>query len=159
MFNYKSNQTLLIKYSMWLNGLPKNTDILDYWYNLFLSETKACIDEDIDNMQAFWYNRWIEDFLEYRDSYKPIVTEEPNKVDGTYLAYYTDYLVSALNIPSREIVSHYGKESFQWIADEYYKLHTFGENLFIELFIEEFGLPPNLIGVRIKTLKGWIYKE
>ena len=139
-----SDISVIKKYICWVEELADNIDFIDYWYNFYLSDTKRKLDEgkNEDNILSFWCNRWREDFEEYVDQYSPI-EGEGYSAGRMFFVYYTDYLITGLHTTSKQIAEHYGKEAFQWIMENEPVLHTIGSNLFLEYFVEQFGLPPN----------------
>ena len=110
-FNYEF--TTVWKLGNWAEALSDDTDFLDYWYNLFLSETKYKIEKNIVNkINAFHWTRWQEDFEEFVDGYIPQNgTGFASDVRG-WFAKYMQYLVFAFQIPGKEIASFYSKDIF-----------------------------------------------
>ena len=132
----------------WAEHLSADIDFIDYWYNLFLSETKAKIESHpMNNINAFYWNRWKNDFEIYVDKYAPVPGIGYNGEVRFFLGWYMQYVVYALQIPSRQIAEHYGKEVFQQVLDGWFKYHTFGSNLFMEHFADKFGLPDGVTEV------------
>ena len=142
-FNY--DYIIVSKLGQWAEELPDTIDFLDYWYNLFLSETKIYIDEpDSGTLASFWINRWKRDFEEYTDKYTPKQGEGFSGEERSWFAQYAQYLVYELQTPSKDICSLYGKAMFEWLMKHYNKFHCFGTNLFMDYFIDEWGLPPGV---------------
>ena len=137
------NSVVARKISMWAENLPADIDYVDYLYNLFLSQTKENIDNNYDCKLSFGWNVWEEDFEGFVDDYKHVSGNTPIGI-RRYLVYYTDYIFRGSHLSSREIAEHYGKEVFQWIADNYDLFHTVGGNEFLEHLVYEFGFPPNV---------------
>ena len=145
MSNVEFNFTTVLKFGGWAESLPDDIDFLDYWYNLFLSKTKAQIESSIlDNINAFHWTRWREEFEEYIDGYKPIPGNGYDSEIRLWFGEYMQYLVYGLDTPSFKIASHYKKDVFQSVFDDWFVYHTFGVDQFIENFTERFGLPPGV---------------
>jgi len=133
------------KLASWAYNLPDNIDFIDYWYNLFLSNSKILLDEpDEGNLASFGVNRWRNDFETYVDNYTPKKGEGFDDWAREYFATYSQYLVYELQTSSKEIAELYGKDMFEWLMSHYNRFHTFGSNLFMQYFIEEWGLPPTI---------------
>lgn len=127
------------------NHWEPGQDFLDYWYHLFLSHTKVLIDEpDKGNLASFGVPRWKNDFEIYVDKFSPKIGESFTGEVRCWFATYSQYLVYALQMPSKAIAVHYGKEMFIWLMEHYGQFHTFGSNLFIQHFIQKWGLPSHL---------------
>ena len=139
---FKYDALITLKLGRWAEVLSNRIDFIDYWYNLFLSESKIYIDEpDKGNLASFWINRWKNDFEIYVDQYKPKEGEGYCETERHYFAMYSQYLVYEFQTPSKNIAQLYGKPMFEWIMKHYNRFHCFGSNLFIEYFVNEWGLP------------------
>jgi len=69
--------------------LSDDIDFIDYWYSLFLSETKIEIDEpELGNRASFGVFRWKNDFEIYYDKYKPKAGEGFYGEERCYFATY-----------------------------------------------------------------------
>ena len=142
---FEYNLTIVRKLAQWAIDLPNNIDFLDYWYNLSLSETKYKIESSVaNNINAFHWTRWKEDFEEFVDGYKPQPGDGFSEQEREWFAMYSQYLVCELQISSKEIAVHYGKDMFVRLMKGWFKYHTFGTNLFMDHFSEKFGLPPGI---------------
>jgi hypothetical protein len=130
------------KLSSWAeNHIDEETDFIDYWYNLFQSQTKTLIDEpDKGNVASFGVARWKNDFETYADKYIPQKGQSFSPEERSYFAAYSQYLVYELQIPSKKITELYGKPMFEWLMTHYNRFHTFGLKLFIQYFAEEWGV-------------------
>ena len=143
---YEYDIIITMKLQQWAKRLSDDIDFVDYWYSLFLSKTKKYLDEpDKGTLASFWINRWQEDFEEYVDKYKPKQGEGFSAEERGWLAQYTQYLVYELQTPSKDIAIIYGKPMFEWMLKGYIKFHCFGTNLFMEHFVEKWGLPRNCL--------------
>jgi len=130
------------KLAEWAKRIPDDCDFLDYWFNLFLSDVKCGIDDKgVDNSTSFWLTRWREDFEE---SYTPINGEGFYDYERAWFAMYAQYLVCEFQTPSKMLAEHYGFGMFKWLMERYTEFHTIGTNLFIDYFVEEWGMPPNV---------------
>jgi len=135
----------MIKFQDWAENLPDDIDFADYWYNLFLSKTKEKIEESpLNNINAFWWNRWKNDFEIYVDGYTPVPGDGANPHVRNWAAQYMQYLVYALQVPSKTIAKFYGKRTFEAILGMYPKYHCYGADYFVNSFADEFGLPPEV---------------
>ena len=142
---FEYSDATVFKMSSWAEHLPNDIDFIDYWYNLFLSETKAKIESHpMNNINAFYWNRWRNDFEIYVDEYSPIPGDGFQAEERFFLGWYMQYVVYAMQIPSRQIAEHYGKDVFQKVLNGWFKYHTFGSNLFMVHFVDNFGLPPGV---------------
>ena len=142
-FDVESNTVK--KLAQWAIALPDTIDFIDYWYNLSLSETKSKIESSIaNNINAFHWTRWKEDFEEFVDGYKLQPGEGFSEQEREWFAMYSQYLVYELQLSSREIALYYGKGMFVELMRGWFKYHTFGTNLFMDHFTERFGLPPRV---------------
>ncbi|MCL2124384.1 MAG: hypothetical protein FWH33_00155 [Oscillospiraceae bacterium] len=136
------------KMGAWAESLADDIDFIDYWFNLFMSKTKARIESDpMDNINAFYWNRWKNDFEIYVDKYTPIPGNGYHVEERFFLGWYMQYVVYALRVPSKLIAEFYGKEVFRQVLDGWFKYHTFGSNLFMVHFVDKFGLPPDVVEV------------
>ena len=144
MLRFEYDYNTVLKLYMWAQRLPDDVDFIDYWYNLFLSDTKARIDDDNNNLGSFWLTRWMEDFEQFYDKYERKPGDGFSENERIWFAMYTQYLVYELQLSSKEIALHYGKQMFINLMDEWFKYHTFGTNLFMDHFAEMFGLPPGV---------------
>ena len=130
------------KLAEWARRLPGGCDFLDYWHNLFLSDVKCGIDDkEVDNSASFWLTRWREDFEE---KYTLIDGEGYFDYERAWFAMYAQYLVYEFQAPSKVLAGHYGPGMFKWLMGRYGQFHTVGTNLYIDYFIEEWGLPPGV---------------
>ena len=135
--------SIVRKLTAWAeNYLTDDTDFIDYWFNLFRSKTKIFIDEpDEGNLASFGVNRWKNDFEIYVDKYMPKKGTGFYGEERCYFAAYSQYLIYELQTPSQVIAELYGKPMFEWLMAHYNRFHCFGSNLFIQYFVEEWGLP------------------
>ena len=139
---------ITLKLGQWAEELPDNIDFTDYWFNLFLSETKIYLDEpDTGTLASFWINRWKNDFEKYVDGYVPIPGDGINPDIRNWVAQYMQYLVYSLQIPSKRIAEFYGKKIFDAVAKMYPKYHCYGVDYFVNSFASEFGLPPEVTSI------------
>jgi hypothetical protein len=98
---FECDPIIVLKLGDWAEELPNDIDFLDYWFNLFLSETKTYLDEpDKGNLASFWVNRWKNDFETYVDKYTRIPGEGFGAEMQQWFARYMQYLVYALQTPS-----------------------------------------------------------
>ncbi|MCL2158995.1 MAG: hypothetical protein FWH48_06285 [Oscillospiraceae bacterium] len=145
---FEYNLGTVLKFQDWAENLPDDADFVDYWYNLFLSQTKEKIEESmLNNINAFWWNRWRNDFETYVDAYVPISGNGQTPDIRNWFAQYMQYLVYALQLPSKKIAEFYGKGAFEAVAKMYPKHHCYGADYFVNSFIGEFGLPPEVASV------------
>lgn len=142
MSRFEYDFITVLKFYTWAERLPDEIDFVDYWYNLFLSETKARIESSIaDNINAFHWTRWREDFEIYVDGYKPLDGVGYTPAIRQWFAQYMQFLVYALDAPSKQIAEHYGKSVFQDTVGDWFQYHTFGTNKFVQDFTEKHGMP------------------
>ena len=140
---FEYDYMITAKLAEWARRIPDDCDFLDYWFNLFLSDVKCGIDDkEVDNSASFWLTRWREDFEE---NYTPIIGEGFFDYERAWFAMYIQYLVYELQTPSKALAEHYGFGAFKWLMERYDQFHTIGTNLFVEYFVEEWGLPPGVI--------------
>ena len=134
-----------MKFYIWAERLPDKIDFIDYWYNLFLSKTKAQIESSpADNINAFHWTRWREDFEEFTDGYEPLPGESYSSNMRQWFGQYMQFLVYGLDTPSKIIAEHYGKGVFFDTMEDWFRYHTFGVDQFIQTFTETYGLPPGV---------------
>jgi hypothetical protein len=146
---FEYNWATVYKFQDWAQKLPDDVDFTDYWYNLFLSETKEKIEESmLNNINAFWWNRWKNDFEIYVDGYMPKPGDSINPDVRNWAAQYLQYLLYALQVPSKRIAEFYGKKTFGAIAKMYPKYHCYGADYFVNSFAGEFGLPPEVTDIK-----------
>jgi len=139
---FEYDYMVIAKLAEWARRIPDDRDFLDYWYNLFLSDVKCGIDDkEVDNSTSFWLTRWREDFEE---SYTPIKGEGFFDYERAWFATYAQYLVCEFQTPSKTLAGHYGLVMFKWLMGRYAEFHTIGTNLFIDYFMDEWGMPPNV---------------
>ena len=142
---FEYNLGTVLKFQDWAENLPDDVDFIDYWYNIFLSKTKEGIEESmLNNINAFWWNRWRNDFEKYVDGYVPVTGDGINPDIRNWVAQYMQYLVYALQVPSKRIAEFYGKKVFDAVAKMYSKYHCYGVDYFVNSFVSEFGLPPEV---------------
>ena len=148
--NLEYDFTTVRKLGAWAKSLSDEVDFIDYWYNLFLSETKYKIEESImNNINSFHWTRWQEDFEEFVDKYKPITgTENFYANEREWFAVYMQYLIYAFQIPGKNIALFYGKDVFKDIISDWHKYHTFGADQFVENITEKYGLSPEVTSVK-----------
>jgi len=145
MFNLTFDYNTVWKFADWAENLPETVDFVDYWYNLFLSKTKATIESSPANkINAFFWNRWKNDFEIYVDKYAPITGKSFYPDERNWFAMYMQELVCALQVPSRTIAESYGKECFSSIMAMFPKYHCYGIDYFVGSFVERNGLPQNV---------------
>lgn len=138
----------VLKFGSWAGSLPETIDFTDYWYNLFLSETKAMIESSpMNKINAFHWTRWQEDF---EREYIPVAGDSDTSATEDYevisrsrewFACYMQYLVYALQMPSKVIARFYGKEVFISVMSGWRRYHTFGVDHFVAVFADKYGLP------------------
>jgi len=139
-FEYDYN--IVVKLDRWASRLPDDVDFIDYWYNFFLSDAKRGIDDkEVDNSASFWITRWRTDF---EAEYSPKLGEGFSATERGWFSMYAQYLVYELQTPSDVIAKHYGKPMFEWLMDCYDAYHTIGTNLFLQYFMEKWGMPPGV---------------
>jgi len=143
---FEYDYLITMKLSQWAEyRIQDDTDFIDYWYNLFLSESKKAIDEpETGNLASFGVARWKNEFEIYVDKYTPIHGMGFFGEERCYLATYAQYLVYELQTPSKVIAELYGKPMLGWMMEHYNRFHTFGSNLFMQYFTDEWGLPPGI---------------
>ena len=136
------SSTTIRKFASWAENLPDNVDFIDYWYNLFLSQTKKRIECNLmDNINAFHWTRWREDFEEYVDMYTPINGNGFSANTRQWFGFAMQCLVYNLQMTSIQIADFYGKDIFCSVVDDWFKYHTYGIDQFAENFVERFGVP------------------
>jgi hypothetical protein len=138
---FEYNYMHLMKLETMARRLPNDIDIIDYWYNFFLSKIKGEIDNpNLNTTTSYSQTRWRTDF---EKTYTPITGKgyEPN--ERGFLAQFSQYLVLEFQTPSKTIAQHYGKEIFKWLIEREPTFHTIGTKLFIQYVAEEWGFPPN----------------
>ena len=141
----ENNIRVVRKFSSWAGSLSGDIDFIDYWYNLYLSKTKTRIDSNpADNINAHYWTRWQEDFEEFVDGYIPRQGEGFIEADREWFASYMQYLIYAIQMSSKDIANYYGKEVFTQVISSAPAYHTFGVDLFIEHFVDRFGLPSGI---------------
>jgi len=132
-----------MKFAEWAKKLPDSIDFIDYWYNLFLSKTKHAIEtEPMDNINAFWINRWRNDFEKYVDGYKPVPGEGYSRDERGWFAQYMQGLVYGLQTPGDVIAKHFGKPVFEAVIDDFFRGHCCSMDWFVRNFVDEYGFPP-----------------
>lgn len=137
--NYEYEYITVSKLSDWAESLSGDIDFLDYWYHLSISDIKHSIEVSILNkINAFEWTRWQEDFEEV---YRPIPGEGYDKELRFWFADFSQMLVYALQISSKDIAICYGKDGFAKILDKWYQYHTFGTDHAVSRFVEDFGMP------------------
>lgn len=145
MLNLEFHFNTVLKFQSWAERLPDDVDFIDYWYNLFLSKTKERIESSLaDNINAFYWTRWREDFEEFTDGYKPLQGEGYSPDMRQWFGQYMQFLVYGLDTPSRKTADHYGIEVFRDTMENWFRFHTFGVDQFIQSFTETYGLPPDV---------------
>ena len=137
--NYEYEYVTVSKLSDWAESLPDDIDFLDYWYHLSTSDIKHSIEVSILNkINAFEWTRWQEDFEEV---YSPKPGEGYDKELRFWFADFSQMLVYAFQVSSKDIAIYYGKDGFSKTLDKWYQYHTFGTDHAISRFIETFGIP------------------
>ena len=140
--------TTVLKLGDWAGNLADDTDFIDYWYNLSLSKTKFEIETDFMNrINAFHWSRWKEDFEEFTDGYQVVCGEGYSASMREWFAMYTQYLVYAFQVSSRDLARHYDKAIYRDIMYDWFKYHTFGVDQFVENIVMKYGLPSGVITV------------
>ena len=138
----------VLKLGDWAANLADDVDFIDYWYHLSLSRTKYEIESDFMNkINAFHWTRWKEDFEEYVDGYQKVAGEGFSASEREWFAMYTQYMVYAFQISSKDLALHYGKDTYQKIMGNFFKYHTFGVDQFVENISMKHGLPPGVVTV------------
>jgi len=136
----------VIKFYNWAESLSDDTDFVDYWYNLFLSETKRKIESGIScNINAFHWRRWKNDFEIYVDKYAPKKGDSYFPELRSWYAHYMQCLLYTLQISSKEIADFYGEQIFDDVTKMFYKYHCYGIDYFVGSFIEKYGSPVKII--------------
>jgi hypothetical protein len=138
----------VIKLGDWAANLDDDIDFIDYWFHLSLSQTKYKIESDImNNINAFHWNRWKEDFEIFVDGYAIVKGEGYSAPEREWFAMYVQYLVYAFQVSSRFLAEYYGKPVFRDIMKDWFKYHTFGVDQFVERIIIKHGLPAGVSSV------------
>lgn len=139
---YERESVAVRKLSRWAESLPDNVDFVDYWYNLFLSETLFQITaHPMNSINAFGETRWQEDFETFVDKYTPKQGEGYDGEIRYWYAWYLIQLVYAFQLSPKEIANHYGRSMFEDFHNNWYQYHTFGCKLYLEKFVEKYGWP------------------
>ena len=140
----------IYKLSDWAESLSDTNDFIDYWYALSLSPIKYQIESDmINKINAFYWTRWQTDFE--RD-YQIRLGEGYDSELRRWFAYFTQHLVCAFQISSKEIALHYGKACYVELTNKWFQYHTFGMDQSISRFAEAFGLPPDVQKVHLLNM-------
>jgi len=140
--NLEFDFAIVLKFGSWASELPDDVDFIDYWFNLFLSQTKALIDSNpMHKINAFHWTRWQEDFEQFVDGYKPTHGASFSADQREWFACYMQYVVYGLQLTAKQIAEHYGKDVFLDVMRGFSRYHTFGVDLFVETFAGKFGLP------------------
>ena len=143
------NYMTVRKFSHWAGRLPETIDFIDYWYHFFLSKTKEKIESDpMHHINAFHWTRWQEDFEDFVDRYTPRPGEAYSEEERSWFAAYMQYLVYAMQLLSRNIAEHYGKDVFTNVMGNWFQYHCFGVDQFITRFVEKYGLPTEVTEVK-----------
>ena len=131
-------QDKIDKFADWAKSLSDDVDFIDYWYNLFLSQTKERIESNpLNNINAFWWTRWKEDFEEFVDKYKPITGNGFDADIRYWFASCMQEAVNRLDISSKEIAQRYGKDSFAYMINFWHHYQPmFGEE-FVNKFVNQ----------------------
>ena len=139
----------VLKLGDWAANLDDNIDFIDYWFHLSLSRTKYKIESDImNNINAFHWTRWKEDFEVFTDGYRIIVGEGYSSSQREWFAMYTQYLVYAFQVSSSFLAEHYGEDIYRDIMEDWFKYHTFGVDQFVENIVMRHGLPSGVSSVQ-----------
>ena len=139
---YEYDFTTVSKLASWAESLRDDVDFIEYWYHLSLSNTKERIETSVaNNINAFYWTRWQEDFEEFVDLYKPVSGNGYNRDVRYWFAYAMQCAVYGFQLSSRELAQFYGKPGYKAIIDKWFKYHTFGIDLLIEHLNIEFGIP------------------
>ena len=148
ILNLEFHFNTVLKFYAWAERLPDNIDFIDYWYNLYLSKTKARIESSLaDNINAFHWTRWQEDFEVFTDGYKPLPGHGYTANMRQWFGQYMQFLVYGLDTPSRLLAEHYGKDVFLDTMEDWFKYHTFGADQFVQNFAEKYGTPGSVTGI------------
>ena len=138
----------VLKLGDWAANLPDDIDFIDYWYHLSLSATKSEIESNyMNNINAFHWTRWKEDFEEFADGYRIVAGEGFSAAEREWFAMNMQYLVYAFQVSSSFLAKHYGKCTYRNIMDNWFKYHTFGVDQFVESITAKHGLPPGVTTV------------
>ena len=144
MLKFELDFGTVLKLGSWAGSFQENVDFLDYLHNLSLSKTKTKIESCVrNNINAFHWTRWQEDFEEVVDGYAVRDSDTFTPEQREWFACYTQYLVYALQTSSKEIFQYYDKDVFLEIMNGWARYHTFGVDLFVETVITKYGKPPN----------------
>ena len=147
---YEFDFGAVIKLGDWAANLDDDTDFIDYWYSLSLSDTKRGIESNpMNKINAFHWTRWKEDFEEFVDGYSIIPGDGYSSREREWFAMYTQYLVYAFQVSSSFLAGHYGKETYRDIIADWYRYHTFGVDQFAENIASKHGLPPGAEVIRL----------
>ena len=147
---YEYDFTTISKLAAWAESLRDDVDFIDYWYHLSLSSTKAKIEESVaNNINAFFWTRWQEDFEDYFDQYLPIPGNGYSRDIRYWFAYAMQCVVYGFQLSSREIALFYGKSGYKAILDQWFKYHTFSIDLFIDHLTIELGMPDGASRLRL----------
>ena len=142
--------SIVSKLNRWAGSLSSNIDFIDYWYNLALSKTKACIDSDVmHRINAFDCTIWQENFEEFVDRYAPHEGEGYDTDTRSFFARYMQYLIYAFQIPSRPIAEFYGISGYQRILLGMPRYHCFSSDAFVQEVVDRYGIPPGVTQVEI----------
>ena len=139
----------VLKLGDWAANLDDNIDFIDYWFHLSLSRTKYKIESDImNNINAFHWTRWKEDFEVFIDGYSIVEGEGYCTSQREWFAMYTQYMVYAFQASSASLAEHYGEGAYREIMGDWFKYHTFGVDQFVENIVIKYGLPPGVSSVQ-----------
>ena len=139
----------VIKLGDWAANLEDDIDFIDYWHHLSLSRTKYKIESDImNNINAFHWTRWKEDFEVFTDGYHILAGEGYSASQREWFAMYTQYLVYAFQVPSSFLAEYYGEDTYRDIMANWFKYHTFGVDQFVENIVIKHGLPSGVSSVQ-----------
>ena len=132
----------VIKLGDWAIELPDDIDFIDYWYNLALSKTKWEIESNFMNsINAFHWTLWQDRFEELTDGYNRKSGEGFCCSEREWFAHYTQYLVYAFQMSSKELAEYYGLQFYVDLMRGWGKYHILGVDQFVHVVGEDYGLP------------------
>ena len=126
------------KFANWAGSLADDACFIDYWYNLFLSQTKERIESNpLNNINAFWWTRWKEDFEVFVDKYRPIKGNGYDADIRHWFAACMQEVVNQSNLSSKDIAKKYGKKGFANMIKYWHHYQPmFGEE-FVQKFLNQ----------------------
>ena len=138
---YSYERTTIRKLQRWAEELDNSIDFADYWHNFMLSETKARIDDFDDNINAFWVNRWIEDFEEFQDKYQPQPGEGYKSYEREDVVRIVQDLQFVMQVSSKDLAEHYGSDLIKYIIERLPDYESYRDDDVIKNIVENLGIP------------------